>query len=130
MIILDTSATLALARGHGKLSRVADNAAASPFRHLLVPALCLLQAEIEDAGSAMSVLALPGVEVEPLDTVSSVTVATMVRDGMGGPDTCHALYLSLPSPQRPETDIILTGREDTYPPGAVTVDIDDKRLDD
>lgn len=130
MTVLDTSATLALAQGHRKLARVADNAAASPFRHLLIPALCLLQAEIEDAGSAMRVLALPGVDVEQLDTIASVTVATMVRDGMSGPDSCHALYLSLPSPQRPETDIILTGREDDYPPGTVTVDIDDKRLDD
>ncbi|MBT2398120.1 hypothetical protein J7E96_12015 [Streptomyces sp. ISL-96] len=130
MIILDTSSVLAIARGHRKLLRVADNAAASPFRHLLVPALCLMQAEITDAGSGMSALALPGIDIEPLDTVSSVAVATMVRDGLGGPDVCHALYASLPSPQRPQTDLILTDREDDYPPGTVTVDIDDDRLDD
>jgi hypothetical protein len=130
VIVLDTSAVLALADGHRKLARVADNAAASPFRHLLVPSLCLMQAEIEAAGSSMNVLALPGIDVEPLDAVSSVAVATMVRDGLGGPDTCHALYLSIPSPQRPETDIVLTGREGDYPPGTVTVGIDDKRLDD
>lgn len=130
MIILDTSAVLALARGHRKLARVAHNAAASPFHHLLVPALCLMQAEIDDASSGLTTLALPEIEIEPLDTVASVAVAAMVRDGLGGPDTCHALYLSLPSPQRPQTDLILTGREGDYPPGTVTVDIDDERLDD
>ncbi|MFD9488929.1 hypothetical protein [Streptomyces sp. NPDC059991] len=130
MIILDTSAVLALAHGHRKLARVADNADASPFRHLLVPALCLTQAEINDVGAGLHALAIPGVDIEPLDTVASVAVATMVRDGLGGPDTCHALYLSLPSPQRPQTGLILTGREDDYPRGTVTVDIDDERLDD
>ncbi|MEU4351205.1 hypothetical protein [Streptomyces sp. NPDC023838] len=130
MIILDTSAVLALARGHRKLERVAENAAASSFRHLLIPALCLMQAEIDDAGSGMNALALPGIDIDPLDTVGSVAVAAMVRDGLGGPDVCHALYTALPSPQRPQTDLILTGREDDYPPGTVTVAIDDERLDD
>ncbi|MFD4629646.1 hypothetical protein ACFVYR_05990 [Streptomyces sp. NPDC058284] len=127
---MDTSAVLALARGHRKLARIADNAAASPFRHLLVPALCLMQAESDDAEAGTNALALPGIDIEPLDTVASVSVATMVRDGLGGPDVCHALYASLPSPARPQQDIILTDQEDRYPPGIVTVDIDDKRLDD
>ncbi|MFC9592770.1 hypothetical protein [Streptomyces sp. NPDC056944] len=130
MIILDTSAVLALAQGHRKLQRVADNAAASPFRHLQVPALCLLQAETQDEGAGDAALALPGIDVVPLDTVAAVTVARMVRGGFGGPDVCHALYTALPAPHRPTMDLILTDRPDLYPPGTVTVDIDDERLDD
>ncbi|OKJ99694.1 hypothetical protein AMK26_27220 [Streptomyces sp. CB03234] len=130
MIILDTSAVVALARGHRTLQRVADNANASPFRHLQVPALCLLQAEVDDESAGDAALAFPGIDVIPLDTVASVTVARMVRGGLGGPDVCHALYAALPAPHRPTMDLILTGREDLYPPGTVTVDIDDERLED
>ncbi|MCX2927521.1 hypothetical protein [Streptomyces sp. NEAU-W12] len=48
----------------------------------------------------------------------------MVRDGHGGPDTCHALYCSLPRPEFTGMSILLTDREESYPPGVVTVDID------
>ncbi|WP_042407634.1 hypothetical protein [Streptacidiphilus carbonis] len=128
MIVLDTSALTALAGGHGKLARIAENAAASPFRHLIVPALCLLQAELHDADAGLHVLSLPGIDVESLDPVAAIAVASMVRDGYGGPDTVHALYCSLPSAHRPETDLLLTARAQDYPPGTITVDIDDDRL--
>ncbi|MGY0068259.1 hypothetical protein ACWZEH_15825 [Streptomyces sp. QTS137] len=48
----------------------------------------------------------------------------MVRDGYGGPDTCHALYCSLPRPEFTGMSILLTDREESCPPGVVTVDID------
>ncbi|WP_179166582.1 hypothetical protein [Streptomyces sp. CB03238] len=55
----------------------------------------------------------------------------MVRGGgIGGPDVCHALYAALPAPHRSATDLILTRREDLCPPGTMTVDIDDGRLED
>ncbi|MFD9823915.1 hypothetical protein [Streptomyces violascens] len=49
MIILDTSAVRALADGHKALSLLAGNMANTPGDRLNVPALCLMQAEAEDA---------------------------------------------------------------------------------
>jgi hypothetical protein len=129
VIILDTSALAALANGHSRLHRIVDSALQSPFQHLLVPVLCLVEAEIKDEGAAHAVLALPEVEFEPLDASTAVVVATMVRDGYGGPDVAHAIATSLPSPLRPLQHLILTARPDVYPPGITTVDIDDPRLE-
>ncbi|MEV7177777.1 hypothetical protein [Kitasatospora sp. NPDC093679] len=128
MIILDTSAVTALAAGHRALVRLADNAAASPFRHLSVPALCLLSAEVESQGAGTFALALPAVEIEPLDSAAAVTVAAMVRDGIGAQDISHALYCALPTGSRGTMHMILTDQEHHYPPGTITVHIDDPRL--
>ncbi|MFC1405724.1 MULTISPECIES: hypothetical protein [Streptacidiphilus] len=128
MIILDTSAVTALASGHRKLARIAENAARSPFRHLLVPALCLMQAEVAEADAGLHALSLPGIDIEALDPVAAIAVAAMVRDGYGAPDTAHALYATLPSAHRPEADLLLTARHHDYPPGTITIDIDDDRL--
>ncbi|MFF9487177.1 hypothetical protein [Streptomyces sp. NPDC014676] len=124
MIILDTSATRALADGHKTLNLLAGNMARTPGDLLRVPALCLMQAESEDAGAAQRVLAFSSVVVDDLGTVASVSVGTMIRDGYGGSDTCHALYCALPRPEFTGMSILLTGREEAYPPGVVTVDID------
>lgn len=43
--------------------------------------------------------------------------------------TCHAIAASLPTPLRPTQLLILTDRQEDYPPGIVTVGIDDPRLD-
>ncbi|MFE1247176.1 hypothetical protein [Streptomyces sp. NPDC058735] len=48
----------------------------------------------------------------------------MSRDGYGGSDRCHALYCALPRAEFTGMSILLTDREDAYPPGVVTVDID------
>ncbi|WP_406069102.1 hypothetical protein OG372_14675 [Streptomyces sp. NBC_01020] len=124
MIILDTSAVTALAHGHRALHLLAGNVAGTPGDWLHVPALCLMHAETSDAGLARSVLALPGVLVDPLDQTAAATVGGMVRDGWGGPDTCHALYIATPHQESGGMSIILTGRENDYPPGSLTVDID------
>ena len=124
MIILDTSAVAALAGGHKTLSLLAGNMARTPGEQLRIPALCLAQAEADDEGAARRVLAFSSVTVDPLDMVAAVSVGTMIRDGYGGPDTCHALYCALPRPEFTGMSILLTGREDAYPPGVVTVDID------
>ncbi|MEV7027859.1 hypothetical protein [Kitasatospora sp. NPDC093558] len=129
MIILDSSALSALAAGHPRLHRIVDSALHSPFQHLLVPVLCLVEAEIKDEGAAHAVMALPALEFEPLDATTAVLVATMVRDGYGGPDVAHAIATSLPTPVRPLQHLILTARPGLYPPGISTVDIDDPRLE-
>jgi hypothetical protein len=129
VIILDTSALSALATGHARLHRIVDAALHSPFQHLLVPVLCLVEAEVKGEGAAAAVLALPALEFEPLDATTSVVVATMVRDGYGGPDIAHAIAASLPTPVRPLQHLILTARQELYPPGITTVDIDDPRLE-
>lgn len=129
MIILDSSALAALAAGHPRLHRIVDAALHSPFQHLLVPVLCLVEAEVKDEGAAHAVLALPAVEFEPLDASTAVLVASMVRDGYGGPDLAHAIATCLPTPARPLQHLILTGRPELYPPGIATVDIDDPRLE-
>ncbi|MFD8082483.1 hypothetical protein ACFV4F_12400 [Kitasatospora sp. NPDC059722] len=54
-------------------------------------------------------------------------MATMVRDGYGGPDVAHAISTSLPTPVRPLQHLILTACPELYPPGISTVDIDDPR---
>lgn len=124
MIILDTGATRALADGHKTLNLLAGNMARTPGDLLRVPAACLMQAESEDAEAARRVLAFSSVVVDPLDTVASVSVGTMIRDGYGGADTCHALYCALPRAEFGGMSILLTDREQDYPPGVVTVDID------
>ncbi|MGW9213418.1 hypothetical protein ACWGR4_41515 [Embleya sp. NPDC055664] len=124
MIILDTGAVKALATGHKTLGLLAGNMARTPGDHLVAPALCLVQAEADAQGVARRVLALSSVSVDPLETVASVAVGTMIRDGLGGPDTCHALYCALPRAEFTGMSILLTTREDAYPPGIATVDID------
>ncbi|MEV7218245.1 hypothetical protein AB0O31_34760 [Kitasatospora cineracea] len=129
MIILDSSALAALAAGHPRLHRIVDSALHSPFQHLLVPVLCLVEMEVGNEGAAQAVLALPALEFEPLDATSAVVVATMVRDGYGGQGVAHAIATSLPTPARPMQHLILTARAELYPPGVATVDIDDPRLE-
>ncbi|MET8703797.1 hypothetical protein ABZW10_33835 [Kitasatospora sp. NPDC004723] len=129
MIIVDSSALSALAAGHERLHRIVDSALGSPFQHLLVPALCVVEAEVKDEGTAHAVLALPAVEFEPLDAAAAVVVATMVRDGYRGQDLAHAIAVSLPTPVRPQQHLILTARPELYPPGIVAVNIDDPRLE-
>ncbi|MGW0334536.1 hypothetical protein ACWD0J_22160 [Streptomyces sp. NPDC003011] len=124
MIILDTSAALALAHGHKALHHLADNVARTPGDWLRVPALCLLKAEESDAGVGGNLLALPGIHIDPLAQAAAVTVGGMVRDGWGGADTCHAIYVATPHMETGGMSIILTGHENHYPPGFLTVDID------
>ncbi|WJY43251.1 hypothetical protein QT196_39010 (plasmid) [Streptomyces sp. P9-2B-2] len=124
MIILDTSAVRALAGGHKTLNLLAGNMANTPGEHLSIPALCLTQAEAGEEDLSQRLLALSSVVVDSLDTMAAVSVGTMIRDGYGGPDTCHALYCALPRPEFTGMSILLTGNEDAYPSGVVTVDID------
>ncbi len=101
-MILDTSAVTALAGGHKTLNLLAGNMAKTPGERLNIRALCPTQAEAGEENLAQRV----------------------IRDGYGGPDTCHALYCALPRPEHTGMSILLTGNEDAYPPGVVTVDID------
>ncbi|CAL9527746.1 hypothetical protein SUDANB145_03960 [Streptomyces sp. enrichment culture] len=124
MIILDTGAALALAHGHEALHRLADNVARTPGDWLHVPALCLMKAEESDAEVGSALLALPGLQVDPLGQVAAVTVGGMIRDGWGGADLCHALYVATPHLESGGMSIILTAQEDAYPPGFLAVGID------
>ncbi|MGW1049460.1 hypothetical protein ACWDBD_05360 [Streptomyces sp. NPDC001118] len=125
MIILDTSAVVALTKGHRALHHLADNVAHTPGDWLHIPALCLMQAEAEEKGAASDVLRLAGVMVDPFGQAAAATVGAMYRDGWGGPDICHALYVATPHLETGDgMSIILTGREPDYPPGILTVDID------
>ncbi|MEU4172928.1 hypothetical protein AB0F46_39400 [Streptomyces sp. NPDC026665] len=123
MIVLDTSAVRALADGRKALNLLAGNMAHSPDEQLRIPALCLMQAEADEEHLHRRVLAFSSVLVDPLDTPAATTVGTMIRDGYGGPDTCHALYCALPRAEFTGMSILLTEYEDHYPPGVVTVDI-------
>ncbi|WP_171162830.1 hypothetical protein [Streptomyces sp. I05A-00742] len=123
MIILDTGAVVALARGHKALHLLAGNVAKSRGDRLIVPATCLMQAESADDISR-HVLALSSVAVDSLDAIAAITVGVMVRDGYGGPDICHALYCAMPRAEFAGMSILLTDREEAYPPGVITVDID------
>ncbi|MEU1311364.1 hypothetical protein ABZ419_21080 [Streptomyces cinnamoneus] len=124
MIILDTSAVRAVSRGHKTLNMLAGNMARTPGDRLIIPALCLMQAEADEENASRHVLSYSSAVVDPLDTVAAVSVGKMIRDGYGGPDTCHALYCALPRAEFTGMSILLTGDEDAYPPGVVTVDID------
>ena len=124
MIVLDASALLALRRGHRNLALMVDQAAASPVPHFVVPALSLLQAETDDAGTGRYALSLPALHVEDLGQVAALTVGELVREGHGSPDTCHAIECSTPSLTRPDGAFILTDRDDDYPPGIIAISID------
>ncbi|MFJ9853367.1 hypothetical protein [Streptomyces sp. NPDC101150] len=123
MIILDTSAAASLAAGHKTLNVLAANMTDTGDQ-LVLPALVLMQAEADEAGISRRLLGFPCVTVDALDTVDAVSVGTMVRDGYGGPDTCHALYCALPHTGAPGMSIILTDDETRYPPGTVVIGID------
>ncbi|MEU2773432.1 hypothetical protein ABZ646_10950 [Streptomyces sp. NPDC007162] len=124
MIILDTTGVLAMTRGHRALHLLADNVANTPGDWLHIPALCLMHAEAKEKGAASDVLRLAGVMVDPLSQAAAATVGAMYREGWGGPDVCHALYVAEPHLETGGMSIILTGQEDDYPPGILTVDID------
>jgi hypothetical protein len=124
VIVLDASALTALHRGHRVLHGYIDQAALSPLPHFIVPALSLMQAEIDENGAGRSVLALPALHVEELGQVAALTVGELVREGHGSPDLCHAIECSVPSITRPDGAFILTAREEDYPPGIVAVSID------
>ncbi|OAR22811.1 hypothetical protein A8W25_24885 [Streptomyces sp. ERV7] len=123
MIIVDTSAVMALAAGHKALNALAVNITASGDR-LLVPALCLAQAEASQAGAARAVLGYPCADVEALAQIDAPAVGTMVRDGYGALDTCHALYSALRRTGTGGMPILLTDDEDRYPPGILAIGID------
>ncbi|MEN2416512.1 hypothetical protein AABB02_00170 [Streptomyces rimosus] len=127
MIILDTSAVTALAGSHKTLNLLAGNMAKTPGERLNIPALCLSQAEAGEENLAQRVLTFSSA-VDSLDTKAAVSVGTLIRDGDGGPDTCHALYCALPRPEHTGMSILLTGNEEAYPPGVVTVDIDSSAM--
>ncbi|MET7436777.1 hypothetical protein ACWERY_10960 [Streptomyces sp. NPDC004082] len=55
--------------------------------------------------------------------MAAATVGTLIRDGYGGPDTCHAFYCALPRAEFTGMCILLTEHEDHYPSGVITVDI-------
>ncbi|GGN61984.1 hypothetical protein GCM10012285_61640 [Streptomyces kronopolitis] len=114
----------ALAGGHKTLNLLAGNMAKTPGERLCIPALCLAHAGVGGANLAQRVLAFSSVVVDSLDTRAAGSVGTMIREGYGGPDACHALYCALPRPEFTGMAILLTGDEDSYPPGVVTVDID------
>ncbi|MFI8459522.1 hypothetical protein [Kitasatospora sp. NPDC085464] len=102
----------------------------SPFQHLLVPVLCLVEAEIKDESAAQAVPALPSLVFKALAATTAMVVAAMVRDGFGGQGSAHAIAASLPTPVRPQPHLILTADPELYPPGiVVAVDIDDPRLE-
>ncbi|MFD5951781.1 hypothetical protein ACFWAZ_38465 [Streptomyces collinus] len=124
MIILDTSAVVALAQGREALHRLVDNVAHTNGDRLHIPALCLMQAESMEKGTAGDVIALPGVMVDPLHQTAAATVGSMIREGWGGADICHTLYVATPHIETGGMSIILTGREGDYPSGILTVDID------
>lgn len=124
MIILDTGAVKALGTGHRALNLLAGNMANTPGDQLRIPALCLMQAEADEEHLHRRVLAFSSVVVDPLDTIAAATVGTLIRDGYGGADICHALYCALPRAEFTGMSILLTEHEDRYPPGVVTVDID------
>ncbi|MFW6723339.1 hypothetical protein ACHZ98_24915 [Streptomyces sp. MAR4 CNY-716] len=124
MIILDTGAVKALANGHKALNLLAGNMANTPGDHLRIPALCLMRAEADEEQLHRRVLAFSSVVVDPLDTMAAASVGTMIRDGYGASDTCHALYCALPRAEFTGMSILLTEGGGHYPPGVVTVDID------
>ncbi len=123
MIILDTGAVKALATGHKALNLLAGNMAHTPGDQLRIPALCLMQAEAGEEHLHRRVLAFSSVVVDPLDTMAAASVGTMIRDGYGASDTCHALYCALPRAEFTGMSILLTEAEGDYPPGVVTIDI-------
>lgn len=82
MIILDHTAVLALCRGHRLLSGLAVIEVDDPSRRAHVPALCLVAAGRELAGTAAHVGALPGLEFLPLDFAAAAAVEDATAAGV------------------------------------------------
>ncbi|MFJ6380964.1 hypothetical protein ACIQI7_13330 [Kitasatospora sp. NPDC092039] len=65
----------------------------------------------------------------PIGRAFRAAPSTRVRDGYGDQGVAHAIVVSLPTPVRPQQHLILTADPEPYPPGIVTVGIDDPRLE-
>lgn len=124
MIILDTGAVTAPARGHKTHNLPAADTTRTPADRLTIPALCLMQAETREEGLYRRVLAYSAVTVDDLGSTAAPTVGTTIRDGPDGPDTCHALNCALPHAEFAGMSIPLTDNEDANPPGIIAADID------
>lgn len=76
------------------------------------------------AGAAHRVLGYPCTIVDPVGQIDAPTIGSMIRDGYGGPDTCHALCAALCRTDTAGMPILLTDDEDRYLPGTLAIGID------
>ena len=119
-VIFDDTAALALGGGNSMASRLVVEAEKDPTLKVYVPALSLAAAEIERAGVAEHVGALPSVNIEGLDFAAATAVGKRLRVA-GGPDAggegekgeadwsgAHVLHLALPTVEWPRGRPVLT----------------------
>ncbi|WP_105973060.1 PIN domain-containing protein [Streptomyces geranii] len=128
-VIFDDTAALALGAGNSMASRLVVEAEKDPALRVYVPALSLAAAELERAGVAEHVGALPSVNVEALEFAGATAVGKRLRtaasgegeqgeqgSGKGEPDWsgAHVLHLALPTVEWPRGRPVLTRTPTRY----------------
>ncbi|WP_369036565.1 MULTISPECIES: hypothetical protein [Streptomyces] len=124
-VIFDDTAALALGAGNSMASRLVVEAEKDPALRVYVPALSLAAAELERAGVAEHVGALPSVNIEGLDFAGAAAVGKRLRtavageEGQGGKDEpdwsgAHVLHLALPTVEWPRGRPVLTRTPTRY----------------
>jgi len=124
-VIFDDTAALALGAGNSMASRLVVEAEKDPALRVYVPALSLAAAELERAGVAEHVGALPSVNIEGLDFAGATAVGKRLRTaasgeeeqgGKGEPDWsgAHVLHLALPTVEWPRGRPVLTRTPTRY----------------
>jgi hypothetical protein len=112
-VVFDESALLVLGAGNRVTAGFVCNAEQRGTRHAYVPALCLAAADARREGIAEHVGALPAADIVGLDFAGSVTVGSLVRDGMSW-RIAHAVHLARPSAEWPDGLPILTAEPELY----------------
>jgi hypothetical protein len=126
VILLDTGAIRAFWNSHLTVSRLIDDANRTSGHSLIVPTLCLLEAEQQIPGAGITLTAQPGVMPQPLATPTALAAAQILhryRDLTQGMAVAIATATA-PVERGEPAHFILTDHPDAYPSGIVAVSID------
>ncbi|MFD7442071.1 hypothetical protein [Streptomyces sp. NPDC059909] len=122
-VVFDDTAALALGAGNRMASRLVTWAEKDPARRVCIPALCLAAAEVDRAGVAEHIGALPSVDITALDFAGVLAVGKRLRTTAEHDDpekadddwsSAHALHLARPSVEWPRGRPVLTRSPSRY----------------
>jgi hypothetical protein len=124
VILLDAGAVRAFWNGHLALTRMIDNANAAGVG-VLIPALCLLEAEQGRPYAGRAILAQPCVQVADLTAPDAIAAASILAAHPGlTAGMAASIAAAAPTAHRLAAHIIVTDHDQLYPPGIVAINID------
>lgn len=112
-VVLDHTAVLAIGAGNRRMSRMVTQAHNDMNRLVYVPTLCLIAAEVEMAGIADHLGALPAVHVIDLGFAEAQGVAAIIADGHDW-QYAHAVASARPTLEWPTGRPLVTRRPKQY----------------